>query len=207
MADRLPFIMLPTQADGCVCLWSLNLSEGRTLRVTRKLKAMIPAPSRYTNAVYCPPGTCSQVSRPDSLSACFLSLYVYALPCAAEATHGYACFTPSACSTRQRIPPHMLLHMYSSLCPCTDDGRTWSCAHQGSRAVAVGCLHPGVTIYDTGNLNSQQTPAAVMQLQVGHHHAGYQQLVHHIPHQADTPLIITGNNLPASISANVRQCC
>uniref|UniRef100_A0A061S135 Wd repeat-containing protein 13-like n=1 Tax=Tetraselmis sp. GSL018 TaxID=582737 RepID=A0A061S135_9CHLO len=90
--------LMTYQADGCLCLWSVALSQGRLARISRRLRAVVPAPSPYTNAVHTPAG---------------------------------------------------------SLGP--------SC----SEAVTVGCLHPGVTIYNLSKLSEQSAPTALVQLQ-GH---------------------------------------
>mmetsp|Transcript_25323 Transcript_25323/g.70821 ORF Transcript_25323/g.70821 Transcript_25323/m.70821 type:complete len:377 (+) Transcript_25323:840-1970(+) len=89
--------VLTYQADGCTSLWRVLCAPGRAPRVTRRLKAMIPAPSRYTNAIFC------------------------------------------------------------SIRPTTNP----------TEMVALGCLHPGLTLYNLGDLNESLHPAAVMQIQ-GH---------------------------------------
>jgi WD40 repeat protein len=38
---------------------------------------------------------------------------------------------------------------------------------QATETIALGCLHPGVTIFNLARLNAQAAPSAVMQLQ-GH---------------------------------------
>jgi len=92
--------VLTYQADGCACLWGVTTGpavSGRAPRIVQKLKAMIMAPSPYTNAVFCPP----------------------------------------------------------------------SASTKATETIALGCLHPGVTIFNLAKLNPQQAPSAVMQLQ-GH---------------------------------------
>lgn len=62
---RLPWGLAVRQADGCACLWGVTTGpavSGRAPRIVQKLKAMIMAPSPYTNAVFCPPSASTKVA-------------------------------------------------------------------------------------------------------------------------------------------------